>query len=113
MGKKISENLAGEKQRRDYQRLEDVVGCKWSVAVLESIRAGVCRPGALEKHIDGISAKVLAERLRKLSKYGLVEREVFPEVPPRTEYSLTKAGGRLVDIISKIHALDEELDVRA
>jgi DNA-binding HxlR family transcriptional regulator len=92
-----------------YRKLEDVIGCKWSVSVLLSIGAGVNRPGSLERHIDGISTKVLSERLRKLTSYGLLEKRSFAEVPPRTEYSLTPSGRDLVRIIQQIHALDSEL----
>ena len=46
--------------------VEDIVGCKWSLAVLGVVRDGVCRPGAMEHAIDGLSKKVLNERLNKL-----------------------------------------------
>jgi DNA-binding HxlR family transcriptional regulator len=95
--------------RSRYHKLEDVVGCKWSVSVLLAIGKGISRPGALERDIEGISAKVLSERLRKLTAYGLIHKESFPEVPPRTEYSLTGSGKRLVQIIRQIQDLDEEL----
>lgn len=101
MAKKIS-----KKSPREYQRLEDVVGCKWSVSVLQSLRDGVCRPGELERHIAGISAKVLAERLRKLGAYGLIERFTYAESPPRTEYRLTASGEKLVRIVEQIRELD-------
>lgn len=92
----------------EYQSLEQVVGCKWSVSVLMSVRAGVNRPGALERTISGISTKILSERLRKLTAYGLLSQKKFPEVPPRTEYSLTPKGKKLVTIIAQIHQLDAE-----
>jgi DNA-binding HxlR family transcriptional regulator len=92
-----------------YRKLEDVVGCKWSVSVLLAIEEGVTRPGALERHIDGISTKVLSERLRKLTAYSLLDKQSFPEVPPRTEYALTASGKRLITIIRKIQDLDGEL----
>jgi DNA-binding HxlR family transcriptional regulator len=95
--------------RGAYERLEQVIGCKWSVSVLEAVRQGVNRPGALEKHIDGISTKVLSERLRRLSEYGLLNKKSFAEVPPRTEYTLTPAGTALVKIIAGIHELDAKL----
>jgi len=93
----------------NYQKLEDVVGCKWSVSVLIAIGDGFIRPGALERHIEGISRKVLSERLRKLTVYGLLEKQTFPEVPPRTEYTLTSSGKKLIAIIQQIHCLDSEL----
>ncbi|MEM7208878.1 MAG: helix-turn-helix domain-containing protein [Pseudomonadota bacterium] len=92
-----------------YRKLEDVIGCKWSVSVLLSIDSGVNRPGALERSIEGISKKILSERLRKLTIYGLLEKQSFPEVPPRTEYSLTSSGEKLINIIQQIRYLDSEL----
>lgn len=94
---------------KSYRSLEDVVGCKWTVSVLLAIDAGVSRPGALERHIPGISAKVLSERLSKLVNYGLLDKHVYAEVPPRTEYSLTENGQKLIGIISQIKLLDDKL----
>jgi DNA-binding HxlR family transcriptional regulator len=94
--------------RSTYKKLEDVVGCKWSVSVLQAVGAGIARPGALERHIDGISTKVLSERLRKLTQYELLSKQIFAESPPRTEYRLTEKGRKLVDIIDRIRTLDEE-----
>ncbi len=92
-----------------YAQLEDVIGCKWSVSVLMAITDGINRPGALERHIQGISTKILSERLRKLTAYGLLTRQVFPEVPPRTEYQLTPDGKKLIDIIAQIRRLDSDI----
>jgi DNA-binding HxlR family transcriptional regulator len=94
-------------ERTAYRRLEDVVGCKWSAAVLGAIGRGVTRPGQLERFIPGISTKVLNERLRKLLDYGLVERREFPGKVLRVEYMLTATGRRLSAIIEQIRDLDE------
>jgi len=96
--------------RPAYRQLEEVVGCKWSVSVLLAVAAGISRPGALERHIEGISTKVLSERLRKLTGYGLLAKQSYPEVPPRTEYSLTQNGQKLIDIIDQIKSLDDEIE---
>lgn len=98
---------ASRKSRKDYECLEQVVGCKWSVSVLVAVKEGVDRPGALERHIAGISTKVLSERLRKLTAYGLLDKKKFKELPPRTVYALTRKGAALVEIIYQIHQLDE------
>lgn len=103
-GKKISSST-----KSSYSQLEDVVGCKWSVSVLQAIADGVSRPGALERHIDGISTKVLSERLRKLTDYGLLIKQVYAELPPRTEYSLSPTGRRLAQIIAQLQTLDDEI----
>ena len=67
----------------------------------------MARPGAMEKHIPGISTKVLSERLRKLTKYGLLEQRRFAESPPRTEYALTVFGREVVALVARIRGLDE------
>jgi DNA-binding HxlR family transcriptional regulator len=52
-------------ERAAYRGLEDVVGCKWSAAVVGALQRGITRPGQLERYIPGISTKILNERLRK------------------------------------------------
>ncbi len=93
--------------RNAYRRLEDVVGCKWSAAVLAAIGRGVVRPGQLERFIPGISTKVLNERLRKLLDYRLIARREFPGKILRVEYGLTTNGRKLSAIIEQIRDLDE------
>jgi DNA-binding HxlR family transcriptional regulator len=95
-------------ERLAYRRLEDVVGCKWSAAVLAAIGRGVTRPGQLERFIPGISTKVLNERLRKLLAYGLILRREFPGKVLRVEYHLTGTGIKLAAMIEQIRDLDEE-----
>lgn len=90
-----------------YRCLEDVIGCKWSVSVLLAAQDGITRPGAMEKHIPGISAKVLGERLRKLTQYGLLNQRRYAESPPRTEYALTVFGREVVALVARIRQLDE------
>jgi DNA-binding HxlR family transcriptional regulator len=94
------------RKNSDYQKLEDVIGCKWSVAVLAAVSEGIIRPGEIERHIEGISTKVLSERFRKLTAYGLLEKHTYAELPPRTEYALTEKGKSLANIIRQIHELD-------
>lgn len=97
------------RSRSSYQKLEDVIGCKWSVSVLTHVGKGIHRPGELERAIEGISTKVLSERFRKLVEYGLLDKKSFNELPPRTEYYLTEKGSKVVEIIGQIKALDEAL----
>ncbi|EIK51636.1 HxlR family transcriptional regulator [Stutzerimonas stutzeri TS44] len=107
------EGKAIKRSHSTYYKLEEIVGCKWSVSVLLGVAQGVNRPGALERHIEGISAKVLAERLRKLTAYGLLSKHCYPELPPRTEYALTAAGDKLVAILRQLQELDVELGEQA
>ena len=87
--------------------VEDIVGCKWSLAVLGAIRRGIARPGALERAVTGISTKVLNERLRKLQRFGLVERRASAELSPRVASRLTPVGrrfGRRLDAVADLQA---------
>lgn len=90
------------------QMVESVVGCKWSLTVISLVRQGVNRPGKMEHAIEGLSAKVLNERLRKLLHFGIIEKRVFAETPPRVEYYLTEFGGRFADILDSINALQHK-----
>jgi DNA-binding HxlR family transcriptional regulator len=88
--------------------VEEVVGCKWSVTVLALITTGVSRPGAMQRRVRGLTAKVLNERLKKLLRFGIIERQMFAEVPPRVEYRLTTFGKRFNSVIAQIATLEEE-----
>jgi DNA-binding HxlR family transcriptional regulator len=93
--------------------VESIVGCKWSLSVLGAIRSGVHRPGELGRTCTGISTKVLNERLRKMLRFGIVERENFGEIPPRVEYRLTAFGRRFVRLLDAIDDLQESMDGKA
>ena len=88
--------------------VEDIVGCKWSLCVLEMSGRGIVRPGAMQREYRGLSAKVLNERLRKLVKFGLLERQAFAEIPPHVEYRLTPFGRRFQRIVAALHELEAE-----
>lgn len=99
--------------RRVEMLLEDVLGCRWTISVLGAVAKGVRRPGELERHIDGISAKVLSDRLRHFTRVGLFERVQFPEIPPRVEYRLTPFGKKFVRLLKEVEKLQTELDASA
>lgn len=84
------------------------MGCKWSLTVLALVAQGVNRPGAMQRRVEGLTAKVLNERLRKLLRFGIIEREVFAEVPPRVEYRLTTFGKRFNGVLEQVAALESE-----
>lgn len=89
--------------------VEDIVGCKWSLCVLELAGRGINRPGEMQRSYRGLSAKVLNERLRKLVRFGLLERQVFAEAPPRVEYRLTAYGRRFGRLLDDIRSLQSEI----
>ena len=98
------------KSRRVEILLEEVIGCRWTISVLGAVARGVRRPGALERHIEGISAKVLADRLRHFTQAGIFERVAFPEIPPRVEYRLTDFGRKSMRLLNEVEKLQAELN---
>lgn len=90
--------------------VEDVVGCKWTLSVLGLVRKGVIRPGAMEKSVEGLTTKVLNERLRKLVKYEILQRHAYPEIPPKVEYKLTQFGKKFMKVLDAIDQLEKEIE---
>lgn len=80
---------------------------KWTILILRDLLTGTKRFGELKKSLSGVSQKVLTANLRSLEEKGIIEREVFPEVPPRVEYTLTDLGKTLEPIIDSMHAWGE------
>lgn len=104
------ENISGSAHPSVAGMVEDVVGCKWSMRVLSLVESGICRPGAMERAVEGLSAKVLNERLSKLTRYGVLSKTVYPEVPPRVEYALTDFGRSFSAVLAEIRRLQASLD---
>jgi DNA-binding HxlR family transcriptional regulator len=82
---------------------------RWTVAVLIELGSGKKRTKELIKRLAPISAKTLIERLSTLRKYGLVERRVYREVPPRVEYELTEDGAELLELLTNIKSLSRKM----
>ncbi|HIX48070.1 MAG TPA: helix-turn-helix transcriptional regulator [Candidatus Mediterraneibacter caccavium] len=76
-----------------------LIGDKWKVLILRDLLPGTKRFGELKKSIGNVSQKVLTAQLRDMESNGLVNRKVYPEVPPRVEYSLTELGQSLKPIL--------------
>ena len=76
-----------------------LIGDKWKVLVLRELMPGTKRFGELKKSIGSVSQKVLTSQLRQMEESGLVIRTVYPEVPPRVEYTLTELGRSLKPVL--------------
>ena len=82
-------------------RMQAVLGGKWKILILWYIATyEVQRFGALMRRIEGISQSTLTKQLRELEADGLVHREIYREIPPRVEYSLTDVGVSFVPILN-------------
>lgn len=76
-----------------------LIANKWKIIILRELLTGTKRYNELTRNVVGISAKVLTENLRELEKDGIISRKVYPEVPPKVEYSLTDKGEDLKNVI--------------
>lgn len=86
----------------------DILGNKWSVLVLRELFLGDRRTHELLNALPGVSTKTLTMRLRDLEQHGLVDRQVYPEVPPRVVYSLTAKGKELQPVLAALHHVGEQ-----
>ena len=89
-----------------------MIGDKWKVLILRDLLPGTKRFGELKKSIGSVSQKVLTAQLRDMEQNGLVHREVYAEVPPRVEYSLTELGRSLKPILDAMWNWGEEFKAR-
>lgn len=85
-----------------------LIGDKWKVLILRDLMPGTKRFGELKKSIGSVSQKVLTAQLRDMENNGLLTRTVYPEVPPRVEYSLTELGRSLKPILDAMWNWGEE-----
>lgn len=91
--------------------VESIVGCKWSMRLLDLCADGHRRPSAFLRACPGLSAKVMNERLRKMSRFGILQRAVFGEKPPvEVEYRLTPLGTRFMGILHEVRRLQDAVD---
>ena len=79
-----------------------LIGDKWKVLILRDLMPGTKRFGELKKSVGNVSQKVLTTQLRAMEENGLVHREVYAEVPPRVEYTLTELGKSLKPILDSM-----------
>jgi DNA-binding HxlR family transcriptional regulator len=89
-------------------RTADIISGKWTLLIIRDLASGVKRFNQLERSLGGISPKTLSERLRLLEEEGIILRQMFAEVPPRVEYSLTVKGQDLVSVIDSMRSYGQQ-----
>jgi DNA-binding HxlR family transcriptional regulator len=85
----------------------EILGGKWRLLILYQLFSSTQRFKDLQQNIDGITPRMLTKELRLLEKFNIVEKEVYREVPPRVEYSLTDDGVKLFPLIENIKRFGE------
>ena len=84
----------------DVATTVQIIGNKWKLLIMRNLLSRSWRFNELRKSLDGVSQKVLTDSLRQLESDGIIMRTVYPEVPPRVEYSLTELGESMRPILS-------------
>jgi DNA-binding HxlR family transcriptional regulator len=83
-------------QNSDIRQVLDLIADKWTALIILGLSRGTKRYSELHREIGGVSQKMLTQTLRSLENSGLIQRKVYPVVPPMVEYSLTPLGKTLV-----------------
>ncbi len=97
---KVTNQVSGSLCPCPCEGIIETIGKKWTLCIIITVKnQGKIRFNELQSSLQGISPKTLTETLRQLEGVGVVRRQLFPEIPPRVEYSLTPAGQKLSDAI--------------
>ncbi|MEZ3455130.1 MAG: helix-turn-helix transcriptional regulator [Oscillospiraceae bacterium] len=90
-------------------RLQSVISGKWKILIIWYISVyRIQRFGELQRRLDGITQSTLTKQLRELESDGFISRKIYPQVPPRTEYSLTETGESFVPILLEMQKWSEK-----
>lgn len=81
----------------------DLIGGKWKAVILWHLSSRVLRFNELRRIFPDVSQKMLTQQLRDLESNGLIDRKVYPQVPPKVEYSLTELGSSLVPVLHEMN----------
>ena len=86
----------------------EIIGSKWTALILRDLYSGPKRFGELERSLVGISPRTLSQRMDDLEAHGIVSKQMYAEVPPRCEYSLTGKGTDLIPILRQMAVWGEK-----
>jgi DNA-binding HxlR family transcriptional regulator len=104
----MENNLTQELPACPVETTLTLIGDKWKVLILRDLMPGTKRFGELQRSIGHVTQKVLTAQLRTMERSGLVHREVYAQVPPKVEYSLTELGRSLKPILDAMKNWGEE-----
>lgn len=91
-----------------YVTAQKLLSGKWSILIIYYLSEGVLRFGELQRKMQGITQATLTKQLRTLEEYGLINRHVYPEVPPKVEYSLTDIGREFIPVLDQFKVWGEK-----
>ena len=86
-----------------------IIGSKWTLLILGSLLNGTKRFGQLQKELGDINPRTLSKKLKELEKEGYIRKKIYPQVPPKVEYSLTKKGQIFKKIIRELRSCNKKM----
>ena len=90
-----------------YEQAIQLLGKRWTGLILDTLMSGPQRFCELTSTVEGLSDRVLSDRLREMESAGIIERVVYPQIPVRVEYRLTEKGQALKPVVDSIHTWAE------
>ncbi|SHO21856.1 Putative uncharacterized protein [Moritella viscosa] len=90
--------------------VESIYGCKWSLTVYQLLANNINRPGEMVRNVEGLSTKVLNQCLKRNVEFGILDKVVYNELPPRVEYHVTEFGYKFLDVLTQLDTLQDEID---
>ena len=101
-------NFKGKKFNSPVELSLSIIGGKWKMLILWRLKEASMRYGELRKSLPKITHKMLTQQLRELEQDEIITRKVYPEVPPKVEYSLTLLGKSVIPVIDLLSGWGEE-----
>ena len=98
----------GKKYNNPVELSLDIIGGKWKMPIIWSLREDTLRYGEIRKSLPKVTHKMLTQQLRELESDEIIKRKVYPEVPPKVEYSLTLLGKSVIPVIDLLREWGEE-----
>ena len=92
--------------------VEIIYGCKCLLIAYQLLVDGVNRPGEMVRSVEGLSTKVLNACLKRNVEFGILQKVVYHELPPRVDYKITPVGEKFISILEHIESLQQELELR-
>ncbi len=91
-----------------YATVQKIFSGKWSILILYHLSKGTLRFGELQRRLEGISQATLTKQLRFLEEFGLINRLVYQEIPPKVEYSLTEVGKEFLPVLKQFEIFGDK-----
>ncbi len=97
------------KAHLQFNRILEIIGSKWNLFIIWSLKDGKLRFSELQKRMGDVNSKTITKHLRDLEKNNIITRVIYPEVPPRVEYSLTAQGQAFLPVFEAIREWGKSL----